>query len=156
MLGLGAAWPLKILPWAPSLLPSGGPLPALGLASCPDGGGLSSVVVPLQILLARLARPLRQGTASSCGNGVCASAFSADAGGLSVSSCRPGCMQICFAWCVHSLAASPQTPLHDRACSFMTPVLGSSRLQLGRGWECFLPSLRGGALRRLRLGRTFV
>lgn len=67
MLGLGAAWPLKILPWAPSLLPSGGPLPALGLASCPDGGGLSSVVVPLQILLARLAGPLRLGQPAAVG-----------------------------------------------------------------------------------------
>ena len=78
-------------------------------------------------------RASETGTASSCGNGVCASAFSDDAGGLSVSSCRPGCTQICFAWCVHSLAASPQTPLHDRARSFMTAVLGSSRLQLGGG-----------------------
>lgn len=59
--------------------------------------------------------------------------FWADAGGLSVSSCRPGCTQICFAWCVHSLAASPQTSLPDRAHSFMTLAFGSSRLQLGGG-----------------------
>lgn len=117
MLGLGAAWPLKILPWTPSLLPSGGPT-SLGLASCPDGGGLSSVAVPLQILLARLARPLRdQGQPAAVGMACVPLPFWADAGGLSVSSCRPGCTQICFAWCVHSLAASPQTSLPDRAHS---------------------------------------
>ena len=140
MLGLVAARSLKIFPGLLLLyLLEGDPLPPLGLAylaGLPDAQ--TEVACP-----ASLFRCKSSGWPAAVWMARVPLPFWADAGGLYISTCRPGCTQICFAWCVQSLAASPQTPPPDRACSFMTPCLRQLPLAAGlwrRGGGVVLPA----------------
>lgn len=128
MLGLVAARSLKILPALHLLyLLEGEPLPALGLAylaGLPDAQ--MDVTCP-----ASLFRCIFSGWPAVVWMARVPLPFWADAGGLYISTCHPGCTWICFAWCVQRLAGSPQTPPPDRACSFMTPCLRQLPLAAG-------------------------
>lgn len=80
--------------------------------------------------------------------------FWADAGGLFVSACHPGCTQTSFAWCVQSLAGSPHAAHCLTGLLHLWPTTLASSLLQGWGGSGYRLVWQEGPRSGLGWGRT--